>query len=316
MTDQQIPGADMARVETLDYDGDGAMELLFTAPEYQALLKPSDGGTLSAVDFRPTASTLINSILRRPEAYHARLRDIAKDPSGAVASIHEQTRVKEPGLERFLRYDRWARHTFRTFLFDPMRTQADYENLELQEDAGFAGGAYSVRRSGDRDAELVREAAIGWPGMTANSGAVLTVSKLFSFGAAPRGCEIACEVRITQQAALEKPLAVGIESVVNLLAPEEPDRFFQTPSGPQNLRYSGCLPGPTLRMEDGWQRLRVALHAPGAEMFWVAPIETVSESEEGFERVYQGSQILAVWRPALASAKAWAGHLFWRVEAF
>ena len=27
---------------------------------------------------------------------------------------------------------------------------------------------------------------------------------------------------------------------------------------------------------------------------WITPIETISESEEGFERVYQGSQILAV----------------------
>ena len=29
--------------------------------------------------------------------------------------------------------------------------------------------------------------------------------------------------------------------------------------------------------------------------FWIAPIETVSESEDGFERIYQGSQIVAVW---------------------
>jgi alpha-amylase len=117
-------------------------------------------------------------------------------------------------------------------------------------------------------------------------------------------------------AALERPLAVGIESVLNFLAPTEPDRFFQTPSGPQNLRFSGCLPGPTLRVEDGWQRIRVALHAPGAEQFWISPIETVSESEEGFERVYQGSQILAVWRPALSAGKPWAAHLFWRIESF
>ena len=315
IADQQTPGADAPRGETLDYDGDGVEELLFTAPEYQALVKPSDGGTLATLDFRPTASTLINSILRRPEAYHARLRDIAKDPSSAVASIHEQTRVKEPGLEKFLRYDRWPRHTFRTFLFDPTRTQVDYENLELQEDAGFAGGSYRVTRSSGREAELTRESSLVWHGAS-TTGPVLTVSKLFSFGPAPRGCEIACEVRIAAQAGLERPLAVGIESVVNLLAPTEPDRFFQTPSGPQNLRFSGCLPGPTLRMEDGWQRVRVALHAPGAEAFWIAPIETVSESEEGFERVYQGSQILAVWRPALTNTKPWAGHLFWRIEWF
>jgi alpha-amylase len=315
IADQQTPGGLAPRVETLDYDGDGVNELLFTAPEYQALLKPSDGGTLATLDFRPTSSTLINSILRRPEAYHARLRDIASNPTGAVASIHEQTRVKEPGLERFLRYDRWPRHTFRLFLFDPARTPADYENLELQEDPGFAGGKFAVARSNEHGAELVRDATLQVHGSDA-AAPRFSISKLFSFGSAPRGCEVACEVRISLASPLEKPLAVGLESVINLLAPTEPDRFFQTPTGPENLRFSGFLPGPTLRMEDGWQRLRVALHAPGAEHFWIAPIETVSESEEGFERVYQGSQILAVWRPSLSTVKPWAGHLFWRVESF
>ena len=139
---------------------------------------------------------------------------------------------------------------------------------------------------------------------------------MFSFGSAPRGCEVACEVKISLPVVLDRPLAVGIESVLNFLAPTEPDRFFQTPSGPQNLRFSGSLPGPTLRVEDGWQRIRVALHAPGAEQFWISPVETVSESEEGFERVYQGSQILALWRPSLSVGKPWAAHLFWRVESF
>jgi alpha-amylase len=69
-------------------------------------------------------------------------------------------------------------------------------------------------------------------------------------------------------------------------------------------------------MEDGWQRVRVALHAPGAEKFWVAPIETVSESEEGFERVYQGSQILAVWLPDFTAQKSWTARLVWRLESF
>ncbi len=115
---------------------------------------------------------------------------------------------------------------------------------------------------------------------------------------------------------LEKSIVIGIESVINLLAPAEPDRFFETPSGPQSLRFSGTLPAPQLRMEDGWQRIRVTLHAPAAEKFWVAPIETVSESEEGFERVYQGSQILAVWQPGLTAQKSWTARLVWRIEHF
>jgi len=317
IADQQTPGALVARVELLDYDADGASELLFTAPEYQALLKPSDGGTLTALDFRPAAATLVNSLQRRPEAYHTRLREAAgKVSTGAAVSIHEQTRVKEPGLERFLRYDRWPRHAFRVLLFDPARTHANYEALELREDPGIAGGIYHVRSSSAHDAELFREDTVQGFTRASSDAPKISVIKRYSFGPAPRGCEVACEIGIKLKEPFDKRVAIGIESVINLLAPVEPDRFFETPTGRQNLRFSGSLPGPVLRMEDGWQGVRVALHAPSAEEFWVAPIETVSESEEGFERVYQGSQILAVWRPGLTTQKTWSARLVWRVEAF
>jgi alpha-amylase len=317
IADRQTPGALLARVELLDYDADGADELLFTSPESQALLKPSDGGTIAALDFRPAAATLVNSILRRPEAYHARLREAAGNPAtGAVASIHEQTRVKEPGLERFLRYDRWPRHAFRVLIFDPARTHGDYESLELREDAGFAGGAFTVKSSAPHDVELFRADALSLDGKPEESAPKVLLTKQYSFGPAPHGCEVACEISLKLKEPLERPVAIGIESVINLLAPAEPDRFFETPAGRENLRFSGSLPGPILRMEDGWQRVRIALHAPAAEEFWVAPIETVSESEGGFERVYQGSQILALWRPPLTTQKTWSTRLVWRIEAF
>jgi hypothetical protein len=317
IADLHTPGALVARVELLDYDADGAGELLFTAPEYQALLKPNDGGTIAALDFRPVAATLVNSILRRPESYHASLREAAGKPAtGAVASIHEQTRVKEPGLERFLRYDRWPRHAFRVLLFDPARTHAEYESLELQEDPGFAGGAFTMKSSDPHNAELFRADTLTLHGKSETAAAKLLLLKQYSFGAAPKGCEVGCEIVLKFKEPPAKPFAVGIESIVNLLAPAEPDRFFETHAGRENLRFSGKLPGPILRMEDSWQRVRVALHAPLSEEFWVAPIETVSESEEGFERVYQGSQILSIWRPDFTTQKSWSARLVWRIEAF
>jgi 4-alpha-glucanotransferase len=314
IVDRQTPGALAPHVETLDYDSDGADELLFTALEYQALVKPSGGGTLAVLDFRPTDSTLINSITRRPEAYHARLREPGYRPPTSTAAAYEQTKVKEAGLERFLHYDRWPRHTFRLFLFDPAHTHADYESLGLQEEAAFAGGNFIISHASAREAELVSEGTTTAQGKASVSGVPLRVMKRFSFGPAPGGCEVACEMELRFGAPLPKQVAIGIESVVNLLAPAAADRFFETPAGRQNLRFSGAVPGPVLRMEDGWQRLRIGLQAPAAREFWIAPIETVSESEEGFERVYQGSQILAVWYPDLSKEKVWTGRLVWRVE--
>jgi len=317
IADRQTPGALVPRVERLDYDADGAIELVFTSPEAQVLLKPNDGGTIAALDFRAAAATLVNSILRRPESYHARLREAAGKPAtGAAVSIHEQTRVKEPGLEKYLRYDRWPRHAFRVLIFDPARTHADYEALELREDSGFAGGVYTVKNSAPNEAELFRSDSLTLHGKSESASPKLLLLKQYSFSPAPNGFGATCEITLKFKETLEKPVAVGIESVINFLAPTEPDRFFETPLGKKNLRFSGGMPGPILRMEDGWQRVRIALHAPLVEDFWVSPIETVSESEEGFERVYQGSQILALWRPTLATQKTWFARLVWRIEAF
>ncbi|MCL6637618.1 MAG: DUF1926 domain-containing protein, partial [Alicyclobacillus sp.] len=301
LADQLTPGGLVPRVELVDYDADGAPEVLFTAPEFQALLKPSDGATVPMFDFRPSAATLVNSIIRRLEAYHARLRDAAKNApatAGAV-SIHEQVLVKEPNLDRFLRYDRYARHAFRLFLFDPSQTHADYETLQIREIAAAANGNYLLRSSAANYADLRWECDLPEYGGDGEKPPHLSITKLFLFGPAPHGCEVSCDLSLTLSAPVKRPLALGVESVLNFLAPADPDRFFETPEGPQNLRFSGALPAPLLRVEDGWQKVRVTLHAPGAQEFWVAPIETVSESEGGFERVYQGSQILALWRPDL-----------------
>ncbi len=186
----------------------------------------------------------------------------------------------------------------------------------MREDPGFAGGVFTVKSSAPCEAELFRADTLSLLDKKESASSKLLLLKQYSFSPAPKGFEAACEITLKFKETLEKPLAVGIESVINLLAPTEPDRFFETPAGRVNLRFSGTLPAPILRMEDGWQCVRVALHAPLVEEFWVAPIETVSESEEGFERVYQGSQILALWRPSFITQKTWSARLVWRIEAF
>lgn len=317
LVDQLTPGNSLPRVEFLDYDADGDPELLFTSLDYQALLKPSDGATIAAFDVRACGATLINSMQRRPEAYHVRLREAAKATSGGAAvSIHDQFRAKEGNLERFLCYDRFARHAFRLLLFDPARTFEDYEKLQLNELAGPAAGNFDIRHSSANYANLVYETTLPEFAAGATNPPKLEITKHFLFGPAPEGCEVSCDVSFTLSEPLKIPVRFGIESVVNLLAATEADRFFETPAGRQNLHYAGSVQGPLLRMEDGWQRIRLTIHAPASDEFWIVPIDTVSESEGGFERVYQGSQILAVWRPDLTKKTTFSTRLMWRIECF
>jgi len=318
LVEQLTPSGHIPRVELLDYDADGHSELLFSGPEYQVLLKPSDGGTMPAFDFRPRAATLINSVQRRPEAYHSRVREAAGNSGhgSTVVSIHDQVAVKEPHLERFLRYDRFPRHAFRLLIFERSRTCVDYENLQLNELASAAAGNFTIRSSSPSDVAMSLDLLLPEFAADPANAPRAAISKSFLFGPAPNGCEVSCDVSLKLSAPLGRHVSIGIESVLNFLAPAEPDRFFETPSGRQALRFSGILPAPVLRVEDGWQRVRAILHAPGSDEFWIAPIETVSESEGGFERVYQGSQMLALWRPDLIANSTFSARLMWRLESF
>lgn len=308
---------DGIRVEKTDFDLDGQQELCVRAPQLAAIVKPSDGATIAALDFRPTAVTLINSLMRRPEAYHARLAEAARGTGASVASIHEQTRSKEPGLEKHLRYDRWPRHSFRLLLFPVTKTHADYEVIELGESASFAAGAYAasgaaISRSGAR-LEFSREAPLDLQDLPWPAGALLRAQKTLEFETSGDAFAIRCAISLSHTASIPLRLHVGLESVLNLLAPNVPDRYFEFGGARHPLRWSGETRSHSLRVADEWQDVSATLEASGGT-FWIAPIDTVSESEEGFERVYQGSQILALWTPELQPGAPWQAELLLKVS--
>jgi 4-alpha-glucanotransferase len=287
-----------AEAATLDFDCDGRDEIYLTSDQYAALISPDDGGTIRAIDFRPPNVTLINSLQRRPEAYHAKLRNLSAAPSHGVQSIHEQTRTKEEGLERWLYYDRWPRNAFRLLLFGPGKTFEDCATIRLEEDAQLAGGRYRVTDASATRVELVSEDGRDW-----------TSEKSLSFDTEAGGFSIVCEAAVRRHAPGAATVQIGIEVVINFLAPSMPDRYFESDGRRFPLRWAAAVPGVELRVVDEWQKAGVKLEAPTARAFWVSPIDTVSESEDGFERIYQGSQVLAVWPVELASGEEWRGRL-------
>ena len=307
------------RIERSDFDADGSEELVVSSPRLSALIRPAAGGTLEALDFRPSAMTLINSLQRRPEAYHEHLREAshAKSQAGRVASIHDNVRSREEGLERFLQYDRWPRNAFRLLLFSPARTFEDYSAVRLDENVALAGGDYSVRAVAGRHLDLSCET-----GVESREGLAhrLCCLKRFSFAHEGDGYTVSCALELSATGSRPLRAMLGVEIVLNLLAPTEPDRYFEAQGTRHPLRWAAALPVPaapaipSLRVVDEWQNVAATIDAPSAAQFWIAPIETVSESELGFERVYQGSQILALWPVEIATGSPWRGEAILRID--
>jgi hypothetical protein len=309
-------------VERLDFDADGREEIEVTSPEFAALIKPSGGGTLEALDFRPRGVTLINSLERRVEAYHTRVREAAAaQADGRVASIHEQTLTKEAGLDRWLHYDRWPRHMFRLLLFPHGKTHANYGTVQLDESAVFAGGEYCAAEVSPDRVTLAVEGLLDPSVADGRQDIQLHATKTLTFASQAEKCDFGCRIGLmrppssptAEGAAPPVRFLAGLEVVLNLLAPHEPDRYFEIAGERHPLAWSGVVEGGELRVADKWQDVAIEIKAGGASHLWVAPIETVSESEEGFERVYQGSQILAVWTVEMAAGGQWNAEVSFHV---
>jgi alpha-amylase len=287
----------------IDFNGDGHEEIYFTSEQYAVLLNPADGATVSAIDCRPTNTALVNSLTRRRESYHANIKNLRANRAQGATSIHEQTRTKEEGLDRWLQYDRWPRNCFRLLLFEQGKTYHDAGNVRLDENAALAAGAYGTVELSPNKITLASEPTLDWP-----------ARKAFSFTKNDKGFEIACDVTLRRQAPGSASVYVGIETILNFLAPSAPDRYFETAGSRYPLRWGAQIPATDLRVVDEWQKIGVTLSTSGARDFWITPIETVSESEDGFERIYQGSQIIAVWPVELAQGTEWTCRLVLSVE--
>lgn len=289
----------------------GRQELYFTSDRYSALIDPADGATVVCLDFRMAGSALINSIARRPEAYHDKLAHAAAPSTDGVASIHDRVRAKEAGLDQLLRYDRWRRHCFRLLLFPEIKRPADYAALSLDEAPEPAAGAYSVSRVGRSLATFSAEPSVAV--LAGASDARLACEKQLRFQRVPGGFSIRCAVQASLARASRLACRTGIELVLNFLAADDSDRYFSFGAERRPLRWEGVVAGAQLKLVDAWRKIVATIVAPGAETIWIAPIETVSESEDGFERVYQGSQILPVWPLVLEGERKWKGVVELRI---
>ncbi len=303
-----------------DTDLDALDEILITSPGQTIVIDPAEGAGINNWDLRASRLALGSVLRRRPEAYHARLvaHDeaaaeqavgdvIAPDP-GTVAldeapkTIHDVFATKEPGLAGFIRYDRHERRSGLVHLL-PADGSMDLRalvNATYEELGDFVEGSFEI-------VTLTDAAVVASRNGTVKAGGVerpLSVMKSFRFDGdrlAP-AIELAVTVENTGSAPLAFELA--IEWNVNLLGGgHNPSAWYEMPDGSHVPHDSpGEVASATsIVFGNDYEGVRIeAAVDPAARLTWY-PVETVSNSEGGFERVYQGSSLLFRWPVSLAA---------------
>ena len=242
--------SDGLHIERRDFDADGSEELYVTSPRLAALVRPADGGTIGALDFRTSA--------RHADQFHAAARrglsqplarSLVRASGGQVASIHDQVRAKEERLERFLRYDRWPRNAFRLLLFPAGQDVQGLSGTEARRKC--RPGRRRLRRPGD-----TAPTASAWSAKSAARIArapdgpveLLRCTKHFSFALGKRGLSGRLRLRaFLRHRGSPLRVLVGMEMVLNFLAPHEPDRYFEVPSGRHPLRWAAACSAAEIR---------------------------------------------------------------------
>lgn len=252
--------------EKIDYDLDGREEMVFRQDGFNLLLKPSFGGSLVEFDDRRLSRNLTDVLSRREESYH-RPDDEATDGEGK--SIHELAKKLPPGAASLLRYDWHPRFSLLDHFLHPETTAESFQRVEYGEQGDFVNQEYQFRLEGDA-LVMVRHGHV-WA-----DGERVPVEVTKRLAPQRDGMVVSYELQNRSDRKLEALFAV--EWNFYLLDEE------------WTIRHH------TISILDG----RWLMEFSGRPVIWHFPLQTLSQSEGGYDIIRQGMCFLPHWGIGLA----------------
>ena len=282
--------------ETKDFDLDGEPEVKLHTARLACYLKPDRGGALYEFDDRAKGWNFTNVMTRRREAYHRRLVEAAREPvhsDAGTASIHDRVRWKEPGLEKLLYYDRRVRDSLVDHFYPKGTSPGVLRECREEELGDFAGAAYTVQipRSKASTVTFHRQ------GLAGPQGRRMPVALAKRLALSDHNALAVRYVLQFPEGAPEDTL-FAVELNLALTCGNAPDRNYFSHDGKNLNNLSTMLnldAEPSLGLVDEWFGVELWIDVEPAAGCWAYPVETVNDSEEGFERIYQGSAIVPHW---------------------
>jgi alpha-amylase/alpha-mannosidase (GH57 family) len=127
-----------------DFDVDTHDEILVRTKDMNIFLSPRRGGTITELDYRPKSVNLTNTLSRRFEGYHMRLKRSISGAYEETKSIHKRVLSKEEGLEKSLYFDTIERASLREHFFTGDETLESFRSSKYKELGDFYNGPYGA----------------------------------------------------------------------------------------------------------------------------------------------------------------------------
>ncbi len=278
----------------IDFDGDGAEELLVESDVFSFYVSLVEGGSIFEWDLRSFSFNLLSTMTRKAEAYHFALTEASRvEPtqSGAgVRSIHDLIRIKDKAVAESLVYDKYPRSSLLEHFFTRDVSIEEFARGCFEEKGDFVGQSFDAMvtaHGGNIQIELRREGKL-WVG---DKAASFTVRKQIRHKCGEPVLQISYHLENTSSCDVD--LVFGSEWNMNLLgAGHNRQAYFSVPDLHFDgyLDYWGELDGVS-RMVVGNRHLGFDLEVQVSPSVWLwhFPVESASNSEGGVEKLYQAS---------------------------
>ncbi len=283
------------RVEETDFDCDGNDELLIESDELNLYFTPAFGGSLVELDYKPASFNLLDILSRREEGYHRRLVSTSEEHRRHITT-HGAIESKEGGLENYLHADWYRRGSLIDHFPAAGTTLQNFAACRYHELGDFVNQPYRCTASVTEDEAqitLARDGAL-WFGSHPHR---ITVKKVIRYTAG-RGI-VTVDYSIQNREKRPASVLFGVEWNVGLMAGDAHDRYFVIDGRALANNRLG-IPGEekgvaSVRLVDEWLKIETGFAFDRPAGLWRFPVETVSLSEAGFERLYQSSVVFPHW---------------------
>ena len=301
-----------ADVERGDFDADTRDEVILNTDRQVLTFKPSYGGALVEWDWRDRRYNLLNTITRRREGYHQALRKAAGEGRiflDGQEEIPNGVRVKERDVHTSLFYDWHRRAALHDHFLDPETTPEEFYQAHYEEQGDFVEQPYRADvEEEERGVRLIltREGTV-WVGQVPLP---IRVEKTIDVRAGSPGVTV--RYRVIDQDDIPANLRFGVELNWGIVGGDSRHGYLDVGTERRGLgdfegsdETSALTVGSTLPDLAG--EVKLALDRPAS--LWHFPLEVVSKSEAGYERVYQGTCTLLWWDVLLEPGRPWEAEL-------
>ena len=284
-----------------DYNFDGLQEVKLSNDQLCAWLAPGLGGRMYELDVRGISHNLLATLMRRPESYHRKVLAGPNAGGDDVASIHDRVVFKQADLDKRLHYDQYSRKSLMDHFYDNDATLDAVVKSEAMERGDFVELPFEakLRRGSDRVQVQMRRDGNAW-------GIPITITKAVTLVAGSDRLSVAY---LLENLPPGKPLHFAIEWNFAGLPAGADDRYFSDADG-NHLGQLGTqldLDGAQrISLSDRWLGIDVSLNFDRPSGIWTFPVETVSQSEAGFELVHQSVCVQPHWIVSGDAEGRWA----------